>query len=328
MHSFERTHLVRSLLPFNQAQEGLCNPHIDAYLRHYKLHPLTKISRYKIGHIVLDEITTAVQSFVQNEQTTCRGSTILVHGYMDHTGLYAKLISHLLNQQLDVICYDLSGHGLSGGSPLAVEDFEHYARQLNQLLTHPDIQLSQPIHLIGQSTGGAIICAQQKLLSHSAPLNGGQRILLAPLARPAMWRSIKRRFRWLKYVVRRTPRRYSRSSHDAEFLNFIAEHDPLQHQEIPVNWIGAMLAWGDWLEAQSACDDHIHVIQGTDDQTVDWQHNIEVFKQVYPDLQLHLINGARHHLVNESTKFRQQVFQHIEEILKEPIPVIQKKAAK
>lgn len=328
MSGFERTHLIHSLSPFSEAKEGIINPHIDAYLHHYSLHPLTDRSRYKIGCITLDEITTTVQTFRQQKGTISKGSVIIVHGYMDHTGLYSKLISLLLSQQLDVVCYDLSGHGLSNGDPLAVEDFKHYAIQLNQLLKHPDIPLAKPIHLIGQSTGGAIICAQHQLLTKPVPLHGGQRILLAPLIRPAMWRSIKRRFRWLKYVLQRIPRRYSRNSHDAEFLHFLAEQDPLQHKKIPVSWIGAMLAWGDWLEAQPACNNCIHVIQGTGDQTVDWQHNIEIFKQTYPELRIHLIDGARHHLVNESVKYRQQVFQEIERILRESISLKQKKAAK
>lgn len=312
---FSREALIKSLPPLDQYCSSRASTELRSYLKHYQLASLSGSCKYSIGRLLLDEVQVAVQRFSQTQRESCRGSIVVVHGYMDHMGLYQHLIKYLYACGFDVICYDLSGHGLSDGAPLDVESFEHYAIQLDQLLRHPSLSLQHPVHLIGQSTGGAIICGRQRLLADPHALPGGQCVLLAPLIRPALWRSIKRRFRWLKYVLRRVPRRLSQNSHDPEFIEFIAQHDPLQHKVIPVGWIGAMLAWGDWIEQQAAFDTRLHIIQGTDDLTVDWQHNMAIFERLYPNSRFNFIENARHHLVNESEHYRKLLFKYLDAAL-------------
>lgn len=57
------------------------------------------------------------------------------------------------------------------------------------------------------------------------------------------------------------------------------------------------------------------MIQGTDDGTVDWRHNMAVLGRLFPELELTLIKDAKHHLVNESPVYRQQAFNQITRIL-------------
>src|SRR5699024_4848989 len=43
-----------------------------------------------------------------------RGSLLICHGYLDHSGLYGHVIAHALARQQVVVTWDLPGHGLSG----------------------------------------------------------------------------------------------------------------------------------------------------------------------------------------------------------------------
>ncbi|MGB0205656.1 MAG: alpha/beta hydrolase [Neptuniibacter sp.] len=317
MALFDRSLLIKSLDTFSKTKKGIPNAEVESYLRHYQLHALAKASDYRIGRLKLDEILVSVQFFQQQKPFIAKGIVIITHGYMDHVGLYGHLIQVAFECGFDVVAYDMSGHGLSEGNPLDVDDFEHYALQLDELIKYirRNEEIDLPIHLIGQSTGGAVICAQHLLLDEPQSLLGGKRILLAPLIRPAMWKSIQRRFRWLKYVISKVPRRYSRSSHDEAFVNFISDNDPLQHDEIPVGWIGAMLAWGEWVEHQQPSQEPLYIIQGNADKTVAWEHNMAVFKRIYPKVDISIVPEARHHLVNESDEFRTQVFERIRNII-------------
>ena len=313
MQQFDRHLLVMGLPSYDKADDGIPSEQVRVYLQYYQLLELATHSVYKIGRITLDDVTVTVQRYAQSQRNESRGTVVVVHGYMDHVGLYRHLIGVLLSLKFDVLCYDLTGHGLSDGDALSVDDFKHYATQLAELVSGMKRELQSPIHFVGQSTGAAVVMAHQLLFTEKRLSVLGCRILLAPLVRPSLWRSIRRKFRWFKYVVSKVPRRYSRNSHDVEFRRFITEQDPLQHKEIPVSWIGAMLAWGDWLENHKPVLGKIHMIQGTDDGTVDWHHNMAILGRLYPELELKLVDEAKHHLVNETDQYRSEVFQHIAE---------------
>ena len=49
-------------------------------------------------------------------------------------------------------------------------------------------------------------------------------------------------------------------------------------------------------------------MQGTDDTTVDWRYNLPRLSEKFPAASTHIIDGARHHLVNESEEFRIKLF--------------------
>lgn len=314
---FDRDCLVKGLPLYKAALPGIPCQNVRGYLVHYALLELAESSEYRIGRMVLDELSVTLQSFAHTDDNHSRGTVVIVHGYMDHMGLYQKLITTLYKTGYDLLCYDLSGHGLSDGNPLAVDDFKHYATQLSELISKVGPSLKAPLHMIGQSTGAAVLIAHQLLFSSQSMPQQGVQVMLAPLIRPNLWRSIKRKFSLLKYVLKRVPRQYSQNSHDAAFIRFIEERDSLQHRQIPVSWIGAMLSWGDWIEQHPPVKGRVYMIQGTDDSTVDWQHNLGVMGRLYPDLDLTLIEQAKHHLVNESDRYRLQVFQRILQILAE-----------
>ncbi len=311
MTGFDRETLIHGLSDFSDAVPGIPSASVRAYLSYYGLLDIAEMARYKIGRLMLDGVAVTVQGFSQPSERQAKGTVLVVHGYMDHMGLYQHLILQLFQGHYDVLCYDLSGHGLSDGTPLLVDDFQHYATQLAELLLILEHELVHPLHLVGQSTGAAVVLAQRLLCGDECRPLCGERVLLAPLVRPAQWKIILRKYRWLKYLLRCVPRSPSRNSHDKQFIRFINKQDPLQHRKIPVRWIGAMLSWGDWIEKHPPVAGRIHMIQGSDDGTVAWQHNMAELKRLFPNLELQLVEGAKHHLVNETPEYRDQVFHYL-----------------
>ena len=241
---------------------------------------------------------------------------ILLHGYMEHSGLYSRLIEYLLQQDWMVFSFDLPGHGLSSGEPYAIGDFSEYAATLVELLSTHQQQLPGPWVMIGQSTGAAVMMEQ--LLSYPDsgqdwPMVG--RVLVSPLVRPAMLPVIRWKYSWFGWCLQRVRRSYGDSSGDQQFLDFIRYQDPLQYQWIPVSWVGAMLRWLDRVEQAKARDEQVLIVQGDKDSTLDWQYNLQLLKKIFPTQQLHTITGARHQLIQEESAHRDQVFSQIAEFL-------------
>lgn len=306
---------VREQLPTRLDERWSRSAPLEAYLRCYGLDTLVADSDYSIARLTLCEAELVVQCFRQH--TTSRGTVLMVHGYMDHAGLTRPLVEQLFRQGWDLLIYDLPGHGLSDGAPHSVDDFFHYADQLAALIKGgiPDLRL--PLTLMGHSTGGAIITTL--LLRDPYPIEGlsTRPVLLAPLLRPTHWRSIRRKYRWLRPWLRRVRRVYQNNSHDRDFLAFVRRYDPLQHPWISVRWIGSMLNWVHWVERQGPSPFQPLIIQGTEDSTVEWQHNLAELARIFPGGEQVLIESARHNLVNEARRWRSQVFGRVVQLLEQ-----------
>lgn len=272
------------------------------YLQYYHLAELLVDYRLSCGWLDCDQVRLA--TWLYRQPGPAKGTLVLVHGYMDHSGLYADLIQFVLQKGWNLLCYDLPGHGVSLGADHAIEHFHHYADQLQALLKHCQDDLPGPWLLLGQSTGAAIILEHQRC--YPQPLT---RILLAPLVRPVGYQWIRWQYRLFGWFLNKVPRVFSANSHDADFLAFIRQHDPLQKHWVSIAWIKAMLAWVSTIEHSPGYPQTpLTIVQGTRDETVDWQHNLVVLQRLYPQAAIHLVNGARHHLVNEGGYWRRQVF--------------------
>lgn len=314
MTAFDPHQIRDDLDAFSPRDVTLCAPSLQAYLDLYGLAPLMARCRYAIGTERVGGLSLVAQLY--RPLRPAYGTAILVHGYMDHAGLYRHLIDYLLRHNWRVLIYDLPGHGLSGGSALSIDHFSSYAGQLSALLEHHRDGLAGPWVMIGQSTGAAILMEQQRTATPTTmhwPVAG--RVYLAPLVRPMMMEMIRRKYRWFGRFLKYVKRIYGESSGDADFLRFVRQEDPLQHPYVAVSWIGAMLEWIGQIEASGPLPGAPLVIQGTLDTTVDWRHNLQVLQRLYPSLQLELIAEARHHLVNEAPALRQQAFAPIGNLL-------------
>lgn len=309
---FHPCRLRESLDTFMPGNQTLCSGEVQAYLAYYGLDQATAMARYSIGTELIGDTLLVVQHF---SRAHSRGTAVVVHGYTDHAGLYRHLITHLLSQHWDVLIYDLPGHGLSSGQRFAIDSFRTYARQLSSLLLRHEHQLTAPMVGIGQSTGGAILL--QLALERQ---RGGRllqdRILLSPLVRPRHYSRIELSYRWLHWCLKRVNREHSDSSNDADFVHFMRHLDPLQGNFVDVGWVGAMLDWVGQAEQAAALQLPALIIQGTDDQTLEWEHNLGVLGGLLPQASIERLVAARHHLVNEAEPWRGEVFDRISRRLK------------
>ena len=236
----------------------------------------------------------------------------LIHGFYDHMGLYRHVVEWGLNHGFVVIACDLPGHGLSSGERASIDDFAQYQATLQGLFIEAQsLQLPQPWHLCGQSTGGAIVLDHLLHYGEQSPAQG-QAILLSPLVRPRDWGWSKFSYYLLRPFVKGIARRFSENSNDPDFLPFL-QADPLQPVRLPTAWVGALARWIPRIEGASPSTRQPLVIQGQDDKTVDWQHNLEVLKAKFNHPQVLLIPQARHHLANETADIRAQYFAFLDQ---------------
>lgn len=307
--------LVSQLPPLDWQSLPLADsPAWQEYRQHYRLHflQLESVTHYA-GKIALCGYDIAVQLW---RQPNAKGTALLMHGYYDHAGIYGSLIEFCLQQGLDVVIYDLPGHGLSSGDRASISSFQDYDDIFSQVLQQLQSHLDGDLYLFGQSTGGAV-CINYLLKRQLTPAQSpfAAITLFAPLIRPKGWNKAKILHSVLSFALKRIKRTFNQNSADADFLRFIAEHDPLQPRYLSVRWVGALRQWIPFIESQTKNDIDINIIQGDADNTVDWCHNLSILSQKFPNRQVFMLSGGQHHLVNESLENRSVIYQQIEKWL-------------
>lgn len=305
--TFDPDHLRAELLPLSVSQAP--SEEAQAYQRFYGLNALgpnglisSRIGRFEVGGYDI------VTQLWMPEQPV--GTLVLMHGFYDHIGLYRHVIDWALGLGLAVIACDLPGHGLSSGARASITDFAEYQAVLDRLFVEAEsLNLPQPWHLCGQSTGGAIVI--DHLLHHgdASPVQG-QTILLAPLVRPRGWALSKLSYYLLRGFVKAIDRRFSENSNAPTFLPFLLA-DPLQPRRLPTVWVGALAKWIERIERAPRSRRSPLIVQGESDMTVDWRHNLPVLKDKFAEPQIFMLHEARHHLVNESPELRARFFEFL-----------------
>ncbi|MDM1696955.1 alpha/beta hydrolase [Thiopseudomonas alkaliphila] len=265
-----------------------------------------------LGRLEVGQFQVATQLLLP--ENTPKATLIVLHGYYDHMGLYGHIYRWALAKDFAVLSCDLPGHGLSTGPRASIDDFSDYTAVLLSLLEQAQqLQLPAPIHLLGQSTGGAII-TDYLLRRRPKHLPLGEIILLAPLVRPWAWAQGQALYHLLKPFVASIKRAPSDNSTDAAFLEFI-KHDPLQATTLPVAWVTAMRNWIALIHKAKKAGFRPIVVQGQQDKTVDWRYNLSFLSKKFTSLRVLYLPEARHHLVNEAVDLRQQMLSFIDECL-------------
>ncbi|WP_339527895.1 alpha/beta hydrolase [Pseudomonas mucidolens] len=310
--TFDPDHLRESLRPLVDAQALSAEARV--YQRFYGLDLATRkepvvsrLGRFDIdGFEVVSQVWWPVQPVA---------SLFLFHGFYDHMGLYRSVVEWGLDQGFVVIACDLPGHGLSSGERASIDDFAVYQSVLQGLFEQAGtLQLPQPWHLFGQSTGGAIVV--DHLLNHGASSPAqGQIFLLSPLVRPRAWGWSQLSYHLLKPFVKGIARRFSDNSNDPAFRPFL-EADPLQPRQLPTAWVGALGRWIKRIEAAPRSTRRPLIVQGEEDMTVDWRHNLQVLRSKFDHPQILMVPRGRHHLANELPEIREQYFKFLTDHLK------------
>lgn len=292
-------------LPDFSWTETELRPEVKNYLEYYGINFSERADfacKHHFGVKKLYEYSIAVHYF---ELDQSKGSIVLIHGYMDHTGLYNHVIEVLLQSGYNVLAYDLPGHGLSSGEQAGIPSFADYQKVLSGLMEEAKENLPKPWHVVAQSTGGAI--AMDFLMSN--PAHGfSKAILLAPLVIPKRWAYIKFQLFMIGWVLRSVPREFVKNSNDEEFLYFLKYQDSMQTKKIAGSWVKALFFWQKHFSQCTPCEIPLLVIQGDADFTIDWQYNLKRIAEKFPKYKEVLVEGARHHLVKESDILRKKIF--------------------
>jgi alpha-beta hydrolase superfamily lysophospholipase len=236
-----------------------------------------------------------------------KGTVILVHGYLDHSGVWKHLLKELVDRGYSVALYDQPGHGLSTGERAAIDDFSDYLSVFEDFLHLCELNLPGPQHLVAHSMGGAI--ALDYLLNvDQTPLN--RVVLLAPLVHTSHWNLARLGHSLGKHLSDSVPRASPKTSSDQEFLEF-SRNDPLQAQQVPTKWFSALVEWNKRIAEKSPSTLPLLVIQGTADTTVDWKYNMEFIKEKFPRAEILMIEAGGHQLINETLPMRTEVIKII-----------------
>jgi alpha-beta hydrolase superfamily lysophospholipase len=305
---FQPASLFASLRPLAAATSLL--PQEQAYRDFYGFQPMGA-RHSRLGCFTVAGYRIAVQVWWPQAP---RATLVLLHGYYDHSGLYRHVVEWALGLGFAVLTFDLPGHGLSSGARASIGDFAEYQTVLHGALDQAAaLELPQPWHLCGQSTGGAILL--DYLLTGEPRPEVGESILLAPLVRPRAWAWSQLSYRLLKPFVSQIPRRFSDNSHDADFLDIVQHRDTLQPRSQPNAWVGALSRWVPRIEGAPRSARSPLIIQGEADMTVDWRHNLAVLQDKFAAPEIFRLPEALHHLANEAPALRQRYFEFLSQRL-------------
>lgn len=301
------------LQPLDLDQPFTADSRCQAYLDFYQLNFAAQMEHvnHQMGYIDSHPYKIACHYFsVQEPIKTC----FIIHGYMDHSGLYYKIIDHLLQKNINVVAADLPGHGLSSGAQATINDFSTYYKTLRDVFHVFSQAVAQPCCLIGQSMGGAIVMDYLlQIPPREAKLSFSEVVLLAPLVRPKGWLGIRFAHALLASFTSSIKRNFSVNSHDKVFLDFLKYQDPFQTKRLSVQWVGAMLAWQKRFHQLTPSPINLTVVQGDDDQTVDWRFNVKAIARQFPNAAFCMIKDGRHHLAGENGVYFEQVLKAIDQ---------------
>ena len=298
-------------------QEYLSATH-QKYLSFYQLDIACKQHHYYAGFLSVQSQNIATQ--IWKAHTERVGTVFIYHGLFDHTGLFNHLIDALLADGFTVVSIDFPGHGLSSGSKKLVYNFSEYADLIDSVvnqLTGWLIDEKDRLFFVGQSTGAAAVVSY--CLKY-----GEQRVarsvLLAPLVRTTGWLKIRILYTLLNRILHFVPRSFSAGSNDPRFNYFLTACDVMQTRKISVRWVGAMLNWDRFLKDSVSRGARLSIptllVQGNRDTTVDAVYNVPFLEGFNDSLAVEWVNGAMHHLVNESPEIRAPLFRKIAAFLK------------
>jgi alpha-beta hydrolase superfamily lysophospholipase len=305
---FDPERLHRQLSAFSAVGTPQHGDAVRDYFRFYGIDCENRFPglQHHFGHFTSGKYEIVLHYFALPAPT---GTCFIFHGYFDHVGLFRHVIEYCLQRNLNVVAYDLPGHGLSTGERASISAFTEYGTVLQDCLKLFANVAPQPWQAIAQSTGGAVI--MDHLLLEEAP-SFDRVVLLAPLVRAAEWLWVKTAY-WLGHkFLQRVTRRFAVNSGDEAFLNFIEKSDPLQERYISVRWVDALLRWERRFEHLPSSERTLLIIQGQRDTTVDWRYNIPTIRKKFPRAKYLPLQDAFHHLANEKPAIRDKIFAAID----------------
>jgi alpha-beta hydrolase superfamily lysophospholipase len=273
-----------------------------AYFSYYGLE--VPNSDHLFGTFCSDDKLLAAHIF---KAAMAKGTVILVHGYLDHTGMWQHVIKTMVDRGYTVAVYDQPGHGLSSGERAAIDEFSEYVSVFEDFLRMCEVHLPRPHHLVAHSMGSAIVMDYLLTVEH---LPVDRVVFIAPLVHTSYWHLARFGHFLGKHLSDSVPRKARKTSSDQEFVEF-SRNDPLKAPRVPTKWFSALVAWNKRIVEYDPSTEPIMIVQGTADTTVDWKYNLDFIKEKFPRADIVMIEGGGHHLINETPAIRTKVLQLI-----------------
>ncbi len=222
---------------------------------------------------------------------------LVVHGYAEHSNRYAHVAEMLVGEGAAVFVPDHLGHGHSDGERALIVDFEHIVDDLESLTTLAEERFpGRPTTMIGHSMGGLLTA---RFIQRNPSRLAGAAFLGAVLGD----------WKWAREVLALPELPQSDSdpsgmSRDAAACEAYA-NDPLVYHG---NYKRPLL------ESEVICldrfNDEIDAItipvaffHGTADPFVPYADSLDAVERMpSSDTEVHLYEGARHELVNETNR--------------------------
>lgn len=301
----ERNHVRERLEmePIEQAHGRGYSEAVCSYFSHYGLATNGDGSEHFFGTFASGGFTLVGHLF---RPSSYRATVILVHGYLNHSGQFKKLIHYLLDKGFAVGVFDLPGHGHSSGEAAAIDSFGQYTQAIDDFMTVIKPRLHGPYYGVGFSLGGAIV--MELLLAGKTTFE--KTVLAAPLIHWSLYEQSKGTYSVYSKFTDRIARFHQKNSSDRDYLIFNRTQDYLHCKTLSLRWVKALFDWNDRLAAAVPCAAPVLVLQGDKDGTVEWEYNLETVKTKFPYAQIEMIRGARHELFNEADVYRIAALEH------------------
>jgi alpha-beta hydrolase superfamily lysophospholipase len=297
--AFDVEEVRRHMAPLRFDTTIAPHPCVESYFRFYRL-DYTDVT-HRFGTFESDTFLCAAHVFIPPDPLAV---VFIVHGYYDHVGIQANVIRYLLDWNYAVAAFDLPGHGLSSGTRASVPDFSDYARALDECIRLCRPHLPARCYLVGHSIGGAVILEYLYMTGDSEI---EKIVLVAPGVRSVMHGLSKVGYALVSPFSETGPRWFRNSSADTSFLSWYRT-DPLQYGLFPLRFAGAMYEWQKRFRNYDTLGVRATMIQGSNDEVVDWKYGMKALKEKIPDLKIIPIPGARHQIMNEAQPLRREFF--------------------
>jgi alpha-beta hydrolase superfamily lysophospholipase len=238
--------------------------------------------------------------------TETRGTIVVTHGIAEHSECYHRFATNLAEDGWTVVGWDLRGHGKSEGKRGYVEDFNHYALDLDAFIKYIKAQIHKrelSLFLFGHSMGGLITL---KSLVQTAP--SGIKALC--LSSPALGVSVvvpKFKVKAAHFLSDWAPKMtlYNEINfhdlHRDKDLIKKYEQDPLRHEKIsPRLYLGMMSSIDEVM--RHAPDVHIPLIMqlAGNEKVVSTPESQKFYELVSSKKkEIHVYQDSRHEIFND-----------------------------
>ena len=229
----------------------------------------------------------------------------LIHGLGEHSGRYVNMAEYYVAHGIEVVSFDLRGHGKSSGQRGHSDDFQQMMRDIDRFIYKAStINVEKPHFIYGHSLGGTL--AIKYTMSHPGEFKGV--ILSSPMFKPAFeppkWKVMLGRYLQLIWPTLSLSNEIDMNAltRDKELLSG-HKNDPLSHNRISARFGTQLLEEGErLLEEASTVDFPILIMHGNADELTCHKASMLFAERAGQQSTLKLWKGFYHELHHEPKK--------------------------